>query len=71
MVGVMGIGQLIEFWRGKVDIELAPKNVYAFDDAGRPVQVEITVGRAGSTLETVTIDMIPESSYSARDLTLG
>ncbi|MGH8678398.1 MAG: hypothetical protein ACREUQ_08630, partial [Burkholderiales bacterium] len=71
LVGVIGIGQLVAIWRGNVSVDLAPKDVFAFNAAGHPIELEITVKRAGSTLQTAKIDKIPDSSYAARHLTLG
>lgn len=71
LVGILGIGQVVEIWRGQVSIDIAPSNVYAFDDIGHPVEVAITAERAGSTLESVTIKEIPDSQYADRSLALG
>jgi hypothetical protein len=71
LVGVMGVAQLVEVSRGEISVDVTPGNVYAFDMSGQPVALEVAVTRAGSTIETFTVDKIPEGQYSSRRLSLG
>ena len=71
LVAVIGIAQLVAIVRGKIDIEIDPAAVFAFDKQGRPVDLEVTVKRAGTTLETTTIGKIDDSEYADRNLTLN
>ncbi len=68
LVAVIGIGQLVQIWRGDVTIEMSPNDAVALDNSGRPVELEITVRRAGRILETITLKTIADDRYETRSL---
>ena len=68
LVAVFGIGQLVEIWRGKVQVEVVPKDASGFDSAGRPVDLEVRVRRGGRDLDSVTIPGMSQSLYEQRSL---
>ena len=70
LVAVFGVIQLVDVTRGKVSIDIHPKDAMAFTPAGHPVELEISVSRGSQILEKGRVEALPESRLRARPLAL-